>query len=249
MFRQYCIYLCLSFMPLFAAGCCTIGGGACGGGMGGLATIGNCAGSCDTGGCSSGTCDGALAGPGLVAGLAGLNNCRGACGDIYVDEWISEPPVPDDCGYPCGGCGRCGSCTPLRSILRQLWGRPYNTTCSTGLCGPSCDGGCDGGMMEGNFAGDVVHGHYEHSGGQAHGAGCNCGSHSVASPVNRSVPGSVAPMQSAPMQPTPMQIAPPAGPTSAVPTPAPQMAPSSARRLNPAVQRRVATQASARSNL
>ena len=207
-------------LMLFSSGCCCVQGvGDCGMGcgMGAMAVP-----SCSTGSCgSSSTCStGNCGGP-----LAMLAGCRGACGEVYVDEWISEPPTPDNCGYSCGGCGNCGQCTPVRSLLRLLWGRPYVTQCDTGLCGPTCDSGCDscgGGYVEEGFvAGDHVVGHS---------GGCNCGGH-----IDHAAP-----------QPIPreVEIVPQTSP-EVVPTPAPTIAPTSATRLNPAKRRAAVTTASA----
>lgn len=168
-------------------------------------------------------------------GLAQFASCRGACGDVYVDEWLSEPPTPDNCGTPCGGCGSCNQCQPVRSLLRALWGTPYMSNCSTGLCGSSCDSGCSdcdsmGFETSGSYHGPVAHG--------GHGSSsCNCGqSHSMMSP---SIP-SAAPTYSAPMSPMPGVKGSSSSGSSqeAVPTPSPTVAPTSAARLNPAARKR-----------
>ncbi|MEZ6136774.1 MAG: hypothetical protein R3C53_17910 [Pirellulaceae bacterium] len=167
------------------------------------------------GGCSSGNCG---SGP-----LMGLASCRGACGEVYVDEWISEPPVLDNCGYDCGGCGSCRQCQPIRNALRLLWGTPFVTSCDTGLCG----GGCESGSS-------VV------SGGSS---GCNCGQHHAGSPIHdSSILSSPQPVPTHPQSVSPEiplhgvpQIA-PGNSGEVVPTPAPAM-PNSAKRLNPANRR------------
>jgi hypothetical protein len=53
------------------------------------------------GGCGCGSCDG---------------GCSG-CGELYVDEWISDPPA---CCDPCPGPRPCGNCamTPLGAKMR-----------------------------------------------------------------------------------------------------------------------------------
>lgn len=206
MLRHLPMWLFLGLLSAVGSGCCCVQGmpgGACG--------YGNC-------------------GPGPIASLA---SCRGACGDVYVDEWISEPPVVDNCGYDCGGCGNCGNCQPVRNLLRLLWGTPYIAACCPDACGPSCDGGCDGGYVADGYSHEAYYdGGHAHTGG---GSGCNCGqSHSsYGSPSHAPI----LPHES--MQPVPnsgsarpLEVAP-----EVVPTPAPTVEPSSARRLNPAARR------------
>ncbi len=214
MLRRISMVLLLAFLSVASAGCCCVQGmpgGACG------------AGSCGVGGC--GPCGG---GP-----LLALAGCRGACDGVYVDEWVSEPPVVDDCGYDCGGCSRCRQ--PVRNLLRLLWGTPYNTCCDTGMCGPSCgDGcGCDSQVdseyyVEDSF-GAPLHSGYapNHSSGS-----CNCGnSHSATEE-------SVVPVPTQPGVVMPHDSAPSVVPQT-IPTPAPTVTPTSAtRRLNPAAARR-----------
>ena len=56
-------------------------------------------------------------------------NCGSACGEIYWDEHINEPPVCDPCG--CNGefnCGSVGSCPSALGRLRNLWGFRYVPT-------------------------------------------------------------------------------------------------------------------------
>jgi hypothetical protein len=205
-------WILLVLIAVAGTGCCCVQGvpGACSTG---------CDGNPISMGCGSGC------GVGAIAGLA---SCRGACGEVYVDEWVSEPPVADNCGYPCGGCGNCGQCQPIRSVLRLLWGRPYMTGCSTGLCGPSCDGSCD--------SGGFTHAGYptQHSGGM-HFSGspasshCNCGQNHSMMPGNSSEPIRNFTPES---HSTPLEVTP-----EVVPTPAPDIMPSSAKRLNPALRR------------
>lgn len=241
-------YPAIGFLILSMAGCCCVTpGGACGGGsLGGIIRPNpGCGTSCvDTGPCGIGLsesgafdqgcgCDSCA--PKGLTNLAGLASCNGACGEVYYDEWINEPPTPDNCGYDCGGCGRCGQCRPLMSVLKLLWGRPYHSACDTSfLTGPSC--GCDscGG-------GAVVHeGHAS--------TGCtSCqGSHTYSNVQP-------APARVAPQQGTPSHVPSPSGmpsspievmPSAPGPTSAPSIVPSSARRLNPAKNRRSVVSAS-----
>lgn len=59
--------------------------------------------------------------------------CSGACGEVYWDEHINDPPVCDPCG-PQGawGGGNCGTCRPWYSRMRDLWGYRYES--------PECSG-------------------------------------------------------------------------------------------------------------
>lgn len=195
-------------------------------------------------GCSTGMCG---TGP-----LMGLASCRGACGEVYVDEWISEPPVVDACGPACGGCQRCYQ--PLRNALRMLWGRPYTTCCPTGLVGPSCESGCDsyggefGGWDDGQYVSESYGDEMHHSGygHSSTGRGCNCGQdhpglqhapstmgHPMPAPALPGTPKPAAPLPNpsgngggAPKQPPAAEAA----PEEVTPT-------SAARRLNPALSR------------
>ena len=226
-------FTCL--VTLLGTGCC------CTQGMNSCSGVVGCS-TCPTNSCGTGP-------------LMGLASCRGGCGETYVDEWVSEPPCIDDCGYCETGCNHCGHRRPVRSMLRLLWGVPYrgDCGCSTGCdsgCGGSCGGGCsscDGGM---SVSGDVVssgmHSAAMHSVPQK---GCNCGA-SHSSGVHMSpVPMSSGSMGSGGMDAAPSRVTP--GPTvspapaEAVPTPAPET-PSSAKRLSPAQQRNTVTRAATR---
>lgn len=224
--RLRCAWLLLGLLSICSAGCCCVQGGASCGDCG----IGGGFGGALGGACRSGDCGGNCgSGP-----LAELASCRGGCGEVYVDEWTSHPPTVDNCGYDCGGCGNCGQCRPLKSVFKLLWGRPFVTNCSTGLCGPSCDAGCDscdgGGTYVDNY-GDIHGG--EIMGG---GSSCrNCTENHIPHEHLEMVP--AQPMPDAPA----MEVSPNAPSETtpkAIPTPAPDITPSSARRLNPAKQRR-----------
>lgn len=245
MLHQLARVLTLGLLSIASAGCCCVQG-----------LPGN---ACGTGSCGIASCGGGRCGSGPLMNLAG---CRGACGEVYVDEWISEPPTVDNCGPNCGGCSQCYQ--PVRNILRRLWGRPYMASCDTGLCGPSCDGGCDsysGASIEGETY--LNEGTTLHDGGPIsshNGSSCNCGgahsSPSHAAPMSAG-PSQLAPvpapalqspsMDSMPMpepgslpnRNTPMETVPQVAPQDALPAPTPSATPpSSARRLNPALSRR-----------
>ena len=125
-----------------------------------MMTIGGCCvnrpfcatGACDpgpvaTGGCASGCC-----GP-LAGAVGNALSCGAGCGEIYVDEWVSDPP---DCCDPCDNCGnwvgprQC--CRPLSFLNPCNWfGVRYHDDCggcgTCSACLPACDscggGGCD----------------------------------------------------------------------------------------------------------
>ncbi len=184
--------LVLAALPFFATGCCCVQGVS----------------TCSTGNCGGGS-------------IASLSSCRGACGDVYVDEWISEPPTIDNCAQPCGGCGHCNECQPVRNLLKALWGRPYGACCPNELVGPSC--GCD------SCSG----------GGSSHASmACDCGmDHHMQSGTVREVPHGATQMKPAPTQAESKEV---------VPTPAPEIDPMASRKLNPAERRRAVRTASTR---
>lgn len=227
MLRQLSGMMLLGLLTVVGAGCCCVQGMPASGGMYGS--------SCDTG------CP-----PGPMMGLA---SCGSACGEVYVDEWISEPPVVDNCGSTCGGCATCRQ--PVRNVLRLLWGRPYMSQCDSGLCST---GGCDS-MGSDNFVSDgYVEDGFQSSGYAASGAKkpCNCGaSHghaehsqdwSSSGQMLDSGYGSGMPPAAPSTNNTPRlapEIMPKPAPEASPASPEPSVAPSSAtRRLNPAAARR-----------
>ncbi len=241
MLRQLSGMMLLGLLTVVGAGCCGVQGMQPGGMYGS---------SCD-GGCP----------PGPMMGLA---SCGSACGEVYVDEWISERPIADNCGSNCGGCTTCRR--PVRNVLRLLWGRPYMSQCDTGLCSSGgADCGCDsmggdGFIDEGYAQGGYAQGGYADGGFQSSGyAGsgpkkpCNCGaSHgNVEYGQDWSGSGQILDSGRSPGMPPAMpptnnspRLAPelmPAPSPEASPgaSSKPSVAPSSAtRRLNPAVARR-----------
>ena len=196
-FRASWILTCL--LTLVGTGCC------CTQGMRTCSSYSSCS-SCPSGGCGSGR-------------LMGLASCRGGCGETYVDEWVSEPPCIDDCGSCNSGCDRCRSGRPVRSLLRLLWGTPYDAGCG---CSTGCDAGCDGGCSSCGGDGAVTV-----AGGTLPTQSCNGGAHSPTGVHTTLAPGHSGSPASA----------------AAAPTPAP-VAPSSAKRLSPAQQRATVARAS-----
>lgn len=224
MLRQLSGMMLLGLLTVVGAGCCCVQGMPSGGMYGS---------SCDAG-CPPGP-------------LMGLASCSSGCGEVYVDEWISEPPVVDNCGSNCGGCSTCRQ--PVRNVLRQLWGRPYMSQCDTGMCATGGDAcGCDS-MGAESFVSDGYAAGGFPSAGHVVGSGpkksCNCGSSHGAVDYGDewSTPGQVydsgrssgMPPAMPPTNNTP-KLAPELTPA---PSPEPSVSPTSAtRRLNPAAARR-----------
>ncbi len=138
------------------------------------------------------------------------SSCNAGCGEHYIDEWVSEPPCVDNCGSSCGPAGgACGNCQPIRNILRALWGTRYMACdgCGSGFASPSCDSSGGCASCGGSMA--------------INGGGCtNCASGGA--------------VHSEGFVPTESPSA--SGPEP-VPTPAPSVPSTSAKRLNPAQQR------------
>jgi hypothetical protein len=168
----------------FASGCCCPG--ACGpcGAPGGaccwclrrpIVWNGNCN-DCGPGPCQS--CDDACGACGIIPALRRGMTCGKGCGEIYIGEWISDPP---DCCDPCDQCyghwtGPAGGpcCLgPFQRLLAAFHGYSYcprpdcgpacGGLCNRGSCGPAC--GCGGvgcatcgGGAHGAVLGDVQYG-------------------------------------------------------------------------------------------
>lgn len=194
---------------------------------------------------------------GPLASFFGLTNCTGGgCGELYVDEWLNEPPQVDQCGY--SECLQCGP-SPVRSLLRAIVGRQYTGSCE------SCD--CGGSDIVGNGA--IIHDGYEPDVWSSQRRGCACGTSESSDYITNSyqdsmntdvvdpsrVQGSSSHNSSSSSQgssdssgqsilndESPKTPSPPAGSSDSqgqtiVPTPAPSLPPSSASRLNPATRR------------
>jgi hypothetical protein len=73
--------------------------------------------------------------------------CGKGCGEVYVSEWISDPP---DCCDPCDQCGNWtgpqGYCHlgPLQRVLAALHGYRYCPRPNCGPWAPLCSRGCGG---------------------------------------------------------------------------------------------------------
>lgn len=96
--------------------------------------------------------------------------CQGACGEVYWDEHINEPPVCDPCGaqgtFVGGGCV---SCKPWYGRWRDLWGYRYDapgcTSCASsgvgighghGVYGQPARGHASAGCTSCNHGGEAV---------------------------------------------------------------------------------------------
>lgn len=231
-------------------------GGGCGQDCSGCCGVGErvaCQSECQTCGDTSGFRTGPLAR--LFQGAAGWNGCAGGCGELYVDEWISERPTVDPC--PSAECLSCGR-QPIRSLLGLVLGDRYTGGCETGCC----DSGVDLGspiIHEGYAADSWRSGRGCKSCGGAH-SGTIAGEHhgesvivengetagrvlSPTGPGNNSpgqaVPGRSIPKtepESVPASPSDSPAASGGNASRTMPTPAPPI-PKSAMRLNPASRR------------
>lgn len=83
---------------------------------------------------------------GLLPWLRRSMTCGKGCGEIYLGEWISDPP---DCCDPCDQCYGCytghqGACClgPFQRLLAACHGYSY---CPRPACGPVCGGLCNRG--------------------------------------------------------------------------------------------------------
>lgn len=128
--------------------------------------------------------------------MASARSCSGGCGEVYIDEWVSEPPTVDAC------CA--GSCRPVRSLLAALWGSRFVQGCDTcggGGCSDGCAGSC--GYASAGGSGCTTCG--GHVGMAAASGGCNCGGGAtVTQPMETVQPLEVIEQNPAPSQtPTP----------------------------------------------
>ena len=101
----------------------------------------------------------------LTSHVANHMTCQSGCGEIYCDEWISDPPDNCDPCDPCTGqyTGPRDCCTP--SCGSRLWsfirGKRYEGDCYGGDCqrGSCCDGGHGHGheIFEGEYSeGEII---------------------------------------------------------------------------------------------
>jgi hypothetical protein len=225
--QLFSMSLIVSGLLLSATGCvCMDGAGGCG------------PRGCSTGACQTG-CDPCAGNGGFGAGgplarlvgwegaASGCDSCGGCkagcgagCGELYVDEWVNEPPTVDNCG--CGECLTCGR-QPVRSLLRLLWGDRY--------CG-SCETGCDSGF---DLMSPIVNDGYDPGAWSAN-RGCNCGGHASATNHVNNEAVEVSPVPGESIMPSPPVPVPNDSTTGNGPTLAPPV-PKSAMRLNPATRR------------
>jgi hypothetical protein len=87
--------------------------------------------------------------------------CGKGCGEIYMGEWISDPPDCCDPCDPCHGCftGQQGCCNlgPFQRILAAMHGYSY---CPPPDCGPVC-GLCSKGCCTAGHVGYEMHGQFD----------------------------------------------------------------------------------------
>lgn len=167
MARWFCSLVLAS--TLFGSGCCC------------FPCLNPCGGCCLprtitwNGGCNECGPGAPCGGCGLWPGLCSGRNCDQGCGEVYVNEWVSDPP---DCCDPCDQChgqftGNCGPCClgPAQRILSAFHGyrycprpwcgpwKPIFNCCPT-ACGPACGPGCGCGGHAGEMAygGEMAHG-------------------------------------------------------------------------------------------
>ncbi len=168
-----CLGMVLVALSLFSSGCCCMSGGPCGQPACCLClphlpkpiVWDGCCNECGPGPCEScadrcGGCQtcGIFGHGGLLPGLRGDWTCGKGCADIYVSEWVSDPP---DCCDPCDKCygqftGPHGYCClgPFQRILAGIHGYKY---CAAPECGPW----------------RPIFGHCGH--GPGYGSSCGCG--------------------------------------------------------------------------
>ncbi len=193
--KAYRLVLGLVAASLLQVGCCSVhistAGSKCGLGtgcgpklgceLGGGCGVADCGGACqDVGGAKEPLFDGTLRHrvKHKIASCASGIACAGGCGEVYVDEAISDPRRCDSCDNSGNWVGGSGGCLPWYSKLGHLWGVPYQGgDCSQGSC---LTGGCLGkGFLGGGLGhhGRVVYPR-ESVVGQSHCSSCQ-GSHGV----------------------------------------------------------------------
>ena len=107
---------------------------------------------------------------GIFPFLMHSKTCGKGCGEIYFNEWVSDPP---DCCDPCDQChgqftGAQGPCNlgPFQRVLAAFHGyrycqRPYAgpwcPPCRNAPCGPSCGPGCGCGAEMSPHGADVYY--------------------------------------------------------------------------------------------
>lgn len=192
--------------------------------------------------CGADGIQGFYGGPGPLSRFFGVVSCgSGGCGELYVDEWINEPPVDDHC--PSHECLQCGT-GPFRNLMQIIRGRQYNGGCET--CSSA------GGTQYLHTNGMVNGGHFTNGSANSHGCNCNGSGHQggarrldssefiIEGDHLESVDPSAVygPSPSRPQNSGTSNGA-PRGSTVApiAPTPAPALSGSSANRLNPAMRR------------
>lgn len=134
-----CLFLCVALLAAACAGCC-----------------GERVWRCPDGQCSSlsgrfDDCSGCM--PGMSGNFRNRITCGKGCGEIYWDEWWSDPPAPCDPCDECSGCFVGRRCCPpswFRNREAMLFGGRY---CEDPCAGGSCP--CQGQAEYGDVIEDV----------------------------------------------------------------------------------------------
>jgi len=168
-------------------------------------SIGCCGPRCGVTSCND--CDGANYGQQVIPcrPFDRLRNgslfCGSGCGEVYVDEWVSNPPK---CCDPCEGADWIGPNSNCHSACRASCWQPGDLMRRLGLGllgGRNCTGdqssadcGCGGGCSDGGCGGNEVSfgGHVEYSSpieypvsSPVSSSSCGCSSTASAAPVGR----------------------------------------------------------------
>lgn len=130
---------------MFGGGCCCVD--QCCGGPNAVDALFSCGGT----GCGD-CCYDSEPGYGPAGYLKHHASCGAGCGEVYVDEWISDPPDPCD---PCDHCGNWTGprCCPPRWWNTLWFGLWHGHRYTPHHCGPDC--GCGGHYDVGHL--DVPH--------------------------------------------------------------------------------------------
>lgn len=224
-------------LPATGCVCVTTGGpGVMDYGSAGFAAApGSGCGSC----CGPESVQGFYGGQGPLSRFFGVVSCgSGGCGELYVDEWINEPPVDDCC--PSNECLRCGM-SPFQNLMQLIRGRQYLGGCDT--CSSS------GSAHFLNSQETVHNSHFSSGSTEARGCNCNGSGHSGSSRYQGSSEIIIDGGEVESVDPSAIYGPLPSRPqnsgksnggsqgSSIVPTPAPALSSSSANRLNPAMRR------------
>ena len=101
---------------------------------------------------------------GPLAMMRKMSTCGAGCGNIYVNEWINDPPDAcdpcDDCGNWVGPRGCKGRVWGFGLGARNLWGYRFNKGHGAAACSSGCTHHAHGGYSEYDMAmhdGEVIY--------------------------------------------------------------------------------------------